>query len=205
MRTVKRCDRLPADASDRLARPLDGPVRGVADARDGRRPGRGGDRLRARGCSVGGVGRLPLTRVRRQDELRDEGHPDGAASDRAGDGKYPDLLVDAAGTAHVVYAHDGGTTAADTYSVCNLQRGIKKCASSPTVPAPAAPDPSQGGIFAGNVPSLNHDFDGPVPLDIGNQLIVIDRRFPVYVHHTDRERRRTATCSSGGPATAGRR
>ena len=95
-----------------------------------------------------------------------------------GTGKYPDLLVDAAGTAHVVFAHDGGTSAADTYSVCNLQRGIKTCATSPTVPAPAAPDSSQGGIFSGNLPSLNHDFDGPVPLDIGNQLIVIDRRFP---------------------------
>ena len=34
-----------------------------------------------------------------------------------GTGKYPDLLVDAAGTAHVVFAHDGGTSAADTYSV----------------------------------------------------------------------------------------
>ena len=31
---------------------------------------------------------------------------------------------------------------------------------------------------AGNIPSLNHDFDGPVPLDIGNQLFVIERRFP---------------------------
>ena len=95
-----------------------------------------------------------------------------------GTGKYPDLLVDAAGTAHVVFAHDGGTSAPDTYSVCNLQRGIKQCATSPTVPAPVAPDPSQGGIFSGNIPSINHDFDGPVPLDIGNQLIVIDRRFP---------------------------
>jgi hypothetical protein len=95
-----------------------------------------------------------------------------------GTGKYPDLLVDAAGTAHVVFAHDGGTSAADTYSVCNLQRGIKQCATSPTVPAPVAPDSSQGGIFSGNSPNLDHDFDGPVPLDIGNQLFVIDRRFP---------------------------
>jgi hypothetical protein len=95
-----------------------------------------------------------------------------------GTGKYPDLLVDAAGTAHVVFANDGGTSAPDTYSVCNLQRGIKQCATSGTVPAPATPDPAQGGIFSGNIPSGNHDFDGPVPLDIGNQLFVIERRFP---------------------------
>jgi hypothetical protein len=95
-----------------------------------------------------------------------------------GTGKYPNLFVDNSGTAHIVFANDGGTSAPDTFSVCNLQRGIKQCATGGTVPAPAAPDPSQGGIFSGNNPSLNHDFDGPEPLDIGNDLFVIERRFP---------------------------
>ena len=96
-----------------------------------------------------------------------------------GTGKYPNLFVDAAGTAHVVFVHDGGSSAADTYSVCNLQRGSKQCASTSTVPAPVAPDSSTGGIFSGNSPGLNHDVDGPVPLDVGNELFVIQRRFPV--------------------------
>ena len=97
-----------------------------------------------------------------------------------GTGKYPNLLVDEAGTAHIVFAQDGGTTAPDTLAFCNLQRGIKSCASAGTAPNPKAPDPSEGGIFAGNLPYLNHDFDGPVPLDIGNQLFVVDRRFPDF-------------------------
>jgi hypothetical protein len=95
-----------------------------------------------------------------------------------GTGKYPNLLVDGAGTAHIVFAHDGGASAPDTLAFCNLQRGIKTCASSGNVPNPQAPDPSQGGIFSGNIPSGNHDFDGPVPLAIGNQLFVVERRFP---------------------------
>ena len=63
-----------------------------------------------------------------------------------GTGKYPDLLVDGAGTAHVVFAHDGGASAPDTYSVCNLQRGIKQWAPRPPRPAPraAAPPPRRG-------------------------------------------------------------
>src|SRR5664280_1253799 len=95
-----------------------------------------------------------------------------------GTGKDPNLLVDRAGTAHIVFAQDGGTSAPDTLSYCNLQRGIKQCASAGLAPNPQAPDAGQGGAFAGNFPAGNHDFDGPAPLDIGNQLFVVDRRFP---------------------------
>ncbi len=95
-----------------------------------------------------------------------------------GTGKYPNLLVDEAGTAHIVFAQDGGTTAPDTISSCNLQRGIKSCAPSGTVPNPKGPEPSEGAEFEGNQPYLNHDYYGPVPLDMGNQLFVVERRFP---------------------------
>jgi hypothetical protein len=95
-----------------------------------------------------------------------------------GTGKWPDLVVDRAGTAHVVFAQDGGGSAADTLGFCNLQRGIKTCATSGAAPNPEAPDASQGGGFIGNFPAGNHDFDGPAPLVIGNQLFVVDRRFP---------------------------
>lgn len=95
-----------------------------------------------------------------------------------GTGKYPNLLVDGAGTAHIVFAQDGGTTSPDTLPYCNLQRGIRSCAPSGAAPNPQAPDPSLGGNFVGNLPAGNHDFDGPVPLSIGNELFVVDRRFP---------------------------
>ncbi len=93
-----------------------------------------------------------------------------------GTGKYPNLLVDDAGTARIVYAQDGGTTSADTIAYCALQRGQKQCAQSTGVPNPQ--EPEGGGDFAGNFPAGNHDFDGPVPLAIGNQLFLVDRRFP---------------------------
>lgn len=104
--------------------------------------------------------------------------PKALPSIALGTGKYPNLFVDNSGTAHIVFANDGGTSAPDTFSVCNLQRGIKQCATRGTVPAPATPGPSDGEAFSGNIPSGNHDFDGPVPLDIGNDLFVIERRFP---------------------------
>jgi hypothetical protein len=95
-----------------------------------------------------------------------------------GTGKYPDLLVDGAGTAHIVYTQDGGGSAPDTLAFCELQRGIKSCARSGTAPNPQAPDASQGDAFLGNFPAGNHDFDGAVPLAIANQLYVVQRRFP---------------------------
>src|SRR4051812_22120317 len=94
-----------------------------------------------------------------------------------GSGKNPDLLVDRAGTAHIVFAQDG-SDAPDTLSVCNLQRGIKQCASGGLAPNPQSPDPGEGGDFISNFPAGNHDTDGPAPLVIGNQLFVVDRRFP---------------------------
>lgn len=95
-----------------------------------------------------------------------------------GTGKYPNLLVDAAGTAHIVYTQDGGASAPDTLAFCGLQRGIKQCAASGTAPNPQAPGSGSGGAFLGNLPAGNHDYDGAAPLVIGNQLYVVERRFP---------------------------
>jgi hypothetical protein len=106
--------------------------------------------------------------------------PTALPSISLGTGKYPNLLVDAAGTAHIVYTQDGGSAAPDSLAFCSLQRGIKRCAAGGVAPNPQAPDPSQGGIFIGNFPAGNHDFDGPVPLAIGNQLYVVQRRFPDF-------------------------
>jgi hypothetical protein len=92
-----------------------------------------------------------------------------------GTGKYPNLLVDDAGTAQIVFAQDGGSSSPDTVSYCGLERGQTHCAQTSPVPNPQEPE---GGNFSGNFPAGNHDFDGPVPLVIGNQLFLVDRRFP---------------------------
>jgi hypothetical protein len=94
-----------------------------------------------------------------------------------GTGKYPHVLVDAAGTGHVMFAVDGNSSAPDQVSYCRLQRGQKACASTSAL-APDAPAGGTPGDYEGNFPGGNHDFTGPTPLAIGNQLFLVDRRFP---------------------------
>ena len=94
-----------------------------------------------------------------------------------GAGKDPSVLVDAAGTGHIVFSTDGGGGAADTVSYCRLPRGQNACGATSTF-APTAPAGGASGPFEGNFAGGNHDFDGPVPLVISNQLAVVDRRFP---------------------------
>ena len=75
-----------------------------------------------------------------------------------------------------MFAVDGGSDA-DTVNDCNLQRGLRHCASEGTAPNPQAPEGGDGkGEFSGNFAGGNHDTDGTVTLAIGNQLFVIDRR-----------------------------
>src|SRR3954452_24759421 len=96
-----------------------------------------------------------------------------------GTGKNPNLLIDAAGTAHVVYTQDGTEAdVPDTVVSCLLQRGQKQCAAGQGGLAPTSPPGGSPGPFAGNFGAGNHDTDGAVPLNIGNQLFVVQRRFP---------------------------
>jgi hypothetical protein len=85
---------------------------------------------------------------------------------KLGDGVYPHVLVDAAGTGQIAYA----TTPNGSPSVirdCVLARGQTACsANSGLVPA------EQGN------PAYNIDDDGPTPLAVGNQLLMLDHRYP---------------------------
>ena len=95
-----------------------------------------------------------------------------------GTGKYPNVLVDGAGTGHVTFSQDGGSSNPDTISYCRLLRGQKNCSSTTSSLAPVAPPGGQSDPYISNFPGGNHDFDGSVPLAIGNQLFLVDRRFP---------------------------
>ena len=121
-----------------------------------------------------------------------------------GTGKYPNLLVDGAGTAHIVFTQDGGSSSSDTLRFCSLQRGIKTCAAGRRGPEPAAARRHRRVTSAGNFPAGNHDFDGPVPLAIGNQLFVSSVASPTASPLRPGPPR-TATCSSGARPTAARR
>ena len=94
-----------------------------------------------------------------------------------GTGKFPDVLVDAAGTGHILYATDGGGDQADGVSYCRLARGQKGCAATNAL-TPQAPAGGASGPFAGNLPGANDDNAGPVPIDQGNALYLVDHRFP---------------------------
>src|SRR3954468_23142175 len=82
-------------------------------------------------------------------------------------GNSPHVFVDAAGSAHIAFADPNGT-GADVIRTCRLPRGAGACA------ARAALTPNQPA--AGNDPQTNMDFDGPFPLAVGNELLVVDAR-----------------------------
>jgi hypothetical protein len=85
---------------------------------------------------------------------------------KLGDGAYPRVLVDAAGTGQIAYATipDG---APSTIRDCVLLRGQTSCtANSALVPAEAGD------------PKYNIDDDGPTPLVVGNELLMLDHRYP---------------------------
>ncbi|MGO9750016.1 MAG: hypothetical protein ACLP8S_10755 [Solirubrobacteraceae bacterium] len=84
-----------------------------------------------------------------------------------GDGEEPRLLVDAAGTGEIVWTsgHPGET--ASTLHECVLHRGQTGCtATTATIPTQT----TGSGI------SSNTDESGPIPLQVGNQLLLLTRR-----------------------------
>jgi hypothetical protein len=86
-----------------------------------------------------------------------------------GPGQYPHVLVDAAGTGHIAWSSQvNGQDAVLHY--CQLRRGQKHCSvESSLIP----PDADSG---YGNSPGTDEDFDGPYPLSIGNELLLLDHR-----------------------------
>ena len=87
---------------------------------------------------------------------------------KLGDGAYPHVLVDAAGTGQIAYTtepEDGPSVLRD----CVLMRGQTGCAAnSGLVPDEPGADPR-----------YNDDNDGPTPLAIGNQLLMLTHRYPI--------------------------
>ncbi|HEY5428151.1 MAG TPA: hypothetical protein VIK04_03475 [Solirubrobacteraceae bacterium] len=87
---------------------------------------------------------------------------------KLGDGQYPHVVVDAAGTGQIAYSSGviqnfGPSVVRD----CVLPRGQTGCTAN------AGLVPAEGGD-----PQYNIDYEGPTPLVIGNQLLMIDHRYP---------------------------
>jgi hypothetical protein len=86
---------------------------------------------------------------------------------KLGDGESPHVLVDAAGTGQIAYNGNHGSFGPSVLHDCVLLRGQTGCAASSGL------IPAEDGD-----PMYNIDEDGPTPLAIGNQLLMLDQRFP---------------------------
>ena len=87
---------------------------------------------------------------------------------KIGDGVEPRVLVDAAGTGQIAYnVTPTDVSAPSVLHDCVLMRGQTGCASNAGLIPPET----------GN-PQYNIDEHGPVPLAIGNELLMADSRFP---------------------------
>ncbi len=85
---------------------------------------------------------------------------------KLGDGEYPHALVDAAGTGQIAYT-TAPSGAPSVLHDCVLLRGQTGCsANSGLVPAESGD------------PRYNIDDDGPTPLAIGNELLMLSHRYP---------------------------
>jgi hypothetical protein len=87
---------------------------------------------------------------------------------KIGDGVEPRVLVDAAGTGQIAYnVTPTNISAPSVLHDCVLMRGQTGCASNAGLVPPETGDPQ-----------YNIDEHGPVPLAIGNELLMVDSRFP---------------------------
>jgi hypothetical protein len=106
---------------------------------------------------------------------------------KLGGGYRPHLLVDAAGTAQIVFSTSGRafgppgeeTTTAGADHYCRLPRGARACAATTTfvVPETYAAPPGDTSPFFDNQPGFNTDIgEGARPLASGNSLLVLMHR-----------------------------
>jgi hypothetical protein len=112
-----------------------------------------------------------------------------------GAGKLPDVLVDAAGTSHVVWTEEVPAGGSDVPHYCRIPRGANACDNPNGTPFPPI-----------NVP-FSADFDGPKIAQLGDGLVVLSHRYPAVVPHPDgQDRDRTTymwTSADGGQTFTG--
>ncbi len=95
-------------------------------------------------------------------------------------GRFPDVVVDAAGTSHIVWTEDDGGNA-DVLRYCRLRRGATACDNPPATQA-LVPAKEYG---PGDDPSANVDQSGPRVVSIGNQLVLLSYRYPTAYEKPD--------------------
>jgi hypothetical protein len=96
--------------------------------------------------------------------------PAPATLSATGGGTFPDLLVDEAGTAHIVWNESRGDES-DAATYCRLKRGATDC----EVRATLTWEKEYG---TGDGPQFNNDYQGPRIVRVGDQLVVLSKRYP---------------------------
>jgi hypothetical protein len=98
-----------------------------------------------------------------------------------GAGKQPDVLVDAAGTSHIVWNEEAPAGGSDITHYCRIPRGAKACDNPSGTPFPPITAP------------YSADFDGPKIAQLGDGLVVLSHRYPAVVRQPDGEDRDRTT------------
>lgn len=88
-------------------------------------------------------------------------------------GRRPDLLVDDAGTAHIVWLTDGNGSP-DLVNYCRIKRGSNNC-DNPAPTRTMFPDQPLG-------PQYNIDTAGARILAVGNDLVILSFRYPNVIN-----------------------
>ncbi len=88
-------------------------------------------------------------------------------------GRFPSVVVDDAGTSHVVWTEDDGTNA-DVVRYCRLRRAATSCDNPPASQTLTWVKP----YGPGDDPQFNVDQDGPRILQLGDTLVILDYRYP---------------------------
>jgi len=96
--------------------------------------------------------------------------PKSDVTELTSSGSEPDVLVDEAGTAHVVWAEGRGDDA-DVARYCRIKRADDACDKSVTLTW-------NKPYGVGDDPRYNVDNDGPRIVRLGDQLLVLSRRYP---------------------------
>lgn len=114
-------------------------------------------------------------------------------------GERPQVLVDAAGTAHVTWNERGEGDAPDTLRYCRVRRGGRGC----EVEQRLVPEQPYDG---GNAPGFNDDVGVPRVLGLNDQLVLLTNRYPNTFPGPDGEYHASNTylfASDDGGATFG--
>ncbi len=103
-------------------------------------------------------------------------------------GKFPDVLVDGAGTSHIVWITSDGVSA-DAIHYCRLPRRASACSASSVL----VPDKAYGD---GDSPAFNTSTDGARIVQVGQQIVILDYRYPTNFTKPD-----AATPDASSPST----